>query len=251
VLGPLALARNGEPVTDGDLRRERVRALLAFLVGHRTTSRAAIMAALWPDLDQRAAANNLRVTMTYLLRVLEPGRPAREPAYLVRVDGQAVTLVTNDRLRIDVDRFNGHVTRAARAEADGTTSLALEHNLAAVALYRGEAHEGVAETDWIALEREHFRVRFVAAATRAGELLVARGDVDEAERVARHAVEVDPWAEDAYAVLVSVALARGDRSAARRTLDQALAALTDLGVEPSEETHRLRRRVKGEGDDTG
>jgi DNA-binding SARP family transcriptional activator/RecA/RadA recombinase len=245
VLGPLALARNGEAVTDRDLRRERVRALLAFLVGHRTTSRAAIRAAVWPDLDERAAANNLRVTMTYLLRVLEPGRSAREPAYHIRVDGQAVTLVTSDRLRIDVDRFNEHVTRAARAEADGTPSLALEHNLAAAALYRGEAHEGVADADWIAVEREHFRRRFVAAATRAGELLVARGVVDEAERVARRALEVDPWAEDAYAVLVSVALARGDRSAARRTLDRTLAALADLDVEPSDETRRLRRRVRG------
>jgi LuxR family maltose regulon positive regulatory protein len=245
MLGPLALARNGEPVTDRDLRRERVRALLAFLVGHRTTSRAAITAAVWPDLDERHAANNLRVTMTYLLRVLEPGRPAREPAYHIRVDGQTVTLVTSDWLRIDVDRFNEHVTCAARAEADGTPSLALEHNLAAAALYRGDAHEGVADADWIALEREHFRRRFVAAATRAGELLVARGDADDAERVARRAVEVDPWAEDAYAVLVSAALARGDRSAARRALDRTLAALADLDVEPSEETRRLRRRLRG------
>ena len=184
VLGPLALARNGEPVTDGDLRRERVRALLAFLVGHRTTSRAAIMAALWSDLDDRAAANNLRVTMTYLLRVLEPWRSAREPAFHIRIDGQAVRLGTSDWLRIDVDRFDDHVDGAARAEADGTPSLALEHNLAAVALYPGEAYEGVADADWIAVEREHFRRRFVAAATRAGELLVARGDVDDAERVA-------------------------------------------------------------------
>jgi LuxR family maltose regulon positive regulatory protein len=251
VLGPLALARNGEPVTDGDLRRERVQALLAFLVGHRTTSRAAIMAALWPDLDERAAANNLRVTMTYVLRVLEPGRPARESPYHVRVNGQSVALVTSDWLRIDVDRFDEHVARAARAEADGTPSLALEHNLAAVALYRGEAHDGVADADWIALEREHYRSRFVAAATRAGELLVGRGDVDQAERVARRAVEVDPWAENAYAVLVSVALDRGDRSAARRTLDLGLAALADLGIEPSEETRRLRRRVRGGGGETG
>jgi LuxR family transcriptional regulator, maltose regulon positive regulatory protein len=250
VLGPLALARNGEPVTDGDLRRERVRALLAFLVGHRTTSRMAITAALWPDLDERAAANNLRVTMTYLLRVLEPWRSAREPAFHIRVEGQTVRLVTSDWLRIDVDRFDEHVARAARAEADGTPSLALEHNLTAVTLYRGEAHEGVADADWIALEREHFRGRFVAAASRAGELLVARGDVDGAERVARRAVEVDPWAEDAYAVLASAALARGDRSAARRTLDQGLAAVADLGVEPSEETHRLRRRVRGGGGET-
>jgi DNA-binding SARP family transcriptional activator len=250
VLGPLALARNGEPIADRDLKRDRVRALLAFLVGHRKTRRAGITATLWPDLDERAAANNLRVTMTYLLRVLEPARSPHEPAYHIRVDGQAVTLVTSDWLRIDADRFNEHVTRAARAESDGTPSLALEHNLAAVALYRGEAHEGVADADWIALEREHFRVRFVAAATRAGELLVARGDVDEAERVARRAIEVDPWAEDAYAVLVSVALARRDRSAARRTLDRMVAALTDLGLKPSEDTRRLRRRLRGGTGDT-
>jgi LuxR family transcriptional regulator, maltose regulon positive regulatory protein len=250
VLGPLAVTRNGEPVTDGDLRRERMRALLAFLVGHRTTSRTAIMAALWPDLGERAAANNLRVTMTYLLRVLEPWRSAREPAYHVRVDGQSVTLVTSEWLDIDADRFDDHVDAAAKAEADGTPSLALEHNLAAVALYRGEAYEGVADADWIALERERFRGRFVAAATRAGELLVARGDVNDAERVVGRAIEVDPWAEDAYAVLVSVALARGDRAAARRTLDRALAALAELDVEPSEETDRLRRRIEGEAGDT-
>ena len=86
-LGPLALERDGEVVTDPDLRRERVRALLAFLVSHRTTTRAAIVAALWPDLDERAAANNLRVTLTYLLRLLEPWRSARESAYFVRFDG--------------------------------------------------------------------------------------------------------------------------------------------------------------------
>ncbi|MGH9233207.1 MAG: BTAD domain-containing putative transcriptional regulator [Acidimicrobiales bacterium] len=247
VLGSVALVRNGEPVTDSDLRRERVRALLAFLVAHRTTTRAAIMAGLWPDLDERAAANNMRVTVTYLLRLLEPWRSPREPAYHIRVDGQAVRLVTSDWLRIDVDEFEEHLALAARAEAEGTTSLALEHNLAAVGLYRGEAYEDIDDADWIALEREHFRGRFVAAATRAGELLVGQGNVDEAERVAWRAVEVDPWAERAFSVLVSAALARGDRSAARRTLDRGLAAMADLDVEPSEETRRLSRRVRGGG----
>jgi DNA-binding SARP family transcriptional activator len=46
-------------------------------------------------------------------------------------------------------------------------------------------------------------------------------------------------------VLVAVALARGDRAAARRALDRSLAALADLGVEPSAETQRLRRLVRG------
>jgi LuxR family transcriptional regulator, maltose regulon positive regulatory protein len=248
VLGPLAVVRDDQPVTEGDLRRERVRALLSFLIGHRATTRAAITAALWPDLGERAAANNLRVTMTYLLRVLEPWRGARESSYLVRIDGHRVSLATGEWLRIDADRFDDHVAAAARADAEGTPSLALEHLLAAVDLYRGPAHAGVADADWIDLEREHYRTRFVATATRAGELLVGHGDRDRAEQLARRAIDADPWAEDAYGVLVSVALDRGDRSAARRTLDRALAAVADLGVEPSEQTRRLRRRVRGGGE---
>jgi ATP/maltotriose-dependent transcriptional regulator MalT/DNA-binding SARP family transcriptional activator len=244
VLGPIEIVRDAEPIVDPDLRRERVRALLAFLVGQRTTTRAAIMAALWPDLDERAAANNLRVTMTYLLRLLEPWRSARESSYFVRLDGASVALVTGDRLRVDVDAFDDHLAKAARAEADGVPSEALDHNLAAERLYRGDLFDGVADAEWISLDRERVRARFVTAATRAGQLLVGRGDADEAERVARRAIAADPWAEAAYGVLVSVALARGDRSAARLALDRCLAALTDIGVEPSEDTRRLRRRVR-------
>jgi DNA-binding SARP family transcriptional activator len=48
-------------------------------------------------------------------------------------------------------------------------------------------------------------------------------------------------------VLVAAALARGDRSAARRALDRGLAALADLGVDPSQQTQSLRRRVRGAG----
>jgi LuxR family maltose regulon positive regulatory protein len=247
VLGSVEVERDGAVVADGDLRRERVRALLSFLVGHRATSRAAITAALWPDLGERPAANNLRVTLTYLKRLLEPWRAANDPSYFVRGEGQAVTLVAGEWLRIDADRFDDHVAGAARAEADGTPSLALEHCLAAVDLYRGPAHDGIAEAEWVDLEREHYRVRFVATATRAGELLVGHGDLDRAEQVARRAVDVDPWAEDAHGVLIAAALARGDRSAARRALDRALAALADLGVDPSPETQRLRRRVRSAG----
>jgi LuxR family transcriptional regulator, maltose regulon positive regulatory protein len=243
VLGPLALHRDGEEVTDGGLRRERVRALLAYLVGHRRTTRADIMAALWPGLDDRAGANNLRVTLTYLLRVLEPWRTAGDSSFHVRTPGQQVTLVTGDRLHLDVDTFDRHVAAAGRAEADGTPSLALEHHLAAVELYRGDLHAGI-DAEWVDLDREAYRARLVAAATRAGQLLAARGDIDRADEMARRAIAADEWSEAAYAVLVTTALARNDRAGARQALDRCLDALADLGVGPSDETQRLRRRLR-------
>jgi DNA-binding SARP family transcriptional activator len=248
VLGPLVLRRggpDGSEIANGDLRRLRVQELLAYLVGHRRTNRAAITAALWPDLDERSANNNLGVTINHLLRVLEPWRGSGEPAFLLRLDGHAVQLVAGNHLRIDVDEFDDHLTAAAGAEADGTPSLALDHLLAAVGLYRDHLHVDLPEADWFALEREHYRTRFVAAAIRAGQLLLGRGDPDRAQVVAHKALAVDQWSEEAYGVLVGSALARGDRSGARRLLDRCLAALDDLGAEPAEATQQLRRRVLG------
>jgi DNA-binding SARP family transcriptional activator/tetratricopeptide (TPR) repeat protein len=245
VLGPLRLCRGGEEVTGGDLRRERVRELLAFLVLHRKATRKAIIAALWPDLDERSGANNLRVTLTYLLRLLEPDRGAGEPAYTVRVEGQDVRLVAGGALRIDVDAFDEHLLAARNAESDGAPSLALDHLLAAVKLYRGDLHADVPEAEWLAFERDHYRRRFVTAATRAGQLLVGLADLDRAEAVARSALSADPWAEDAHAVLVAAALARSDRVAARRALERCESALAELGVQPSDEIRRLARRLRG------
>jgi LuxR family transcriptional regulator, maltose regulon positive regulatory protein len=243
VLGPLELMADGRPLA-GELRRGRVRALVSFLVAHRTTTRGAVMAALWPDLDERAAANNLRVTLNYLLGALEPWRGKGEPSFFVRTDGSAVTLAGGDWLRVDAERFDDHVRRATRADADGAPSVALEHALAATALYRGPAHQDAGDAEWVDVEREHYATRFVTTAVRAGELLVGHGDAEQAEDLARRALAVDPWCEDAYAVTVSAALSRGDRTAARRTLDKADAALAELGVDASPELQRLRRRLR-------
>ncbi len=243
VLGPLEVTAAGRPLT-GELRRGRVRALLSFLVARRTTTRAAVMTALWPDLDERAAANNFRVTLNYLLAALEPWRGKGEPSFFVRTDGSAVTVAGGSWLRVDTERFDDHVRRATRADADGAPSVALDHALAAAALYRGPAHQDAGDAEWIDVEREHYAARFVTTAVRAGELLVGRGDAEQAEDLARRALAVDPWCEDAYAVTVSGALARGDRTAARRTLDKADAALAELGVDPSPDLQRLRRRLR-------
>ena len=247
VLGLLEVRHDGpggDPVTDPDLRRKRLRALLAFLTGHRTTDRATVAATLWPDNDERSAANNLAVTLSYLLHLLEPDRPSGEPAFSVRLDGQSIRLVTGDHLRLDTEDFDHHLAEAAAAETSGAPSLALEHSLAAVALYRGDLHSELPDAEWAVIDREHYRTRFLAAAIRAGQLLVARGDTARAEEVTGRALMVDEFSEAAHAVLVSAALATGDRSAARRRLDACFAALAELGLEPSEATLQLRRRMR-------
>ena len=79
---------------------------------------------------------------------------------------------------------------------------------------------------------------------RAGQLLIGHGDIDRAHVVAQRALQADHWAEDAYGVLIAAALARGDRSAARRLLEHCLDTLAELGAAPSTATEQLRRRVE-------
>ena len=252
VLGPMAVRRDGpagEEVLHPARRRRRVLSLLAFLVEHRRTTRGTIAAALWPDLDARAANNNLAVNLNHLLQLLDPGRHRGEPSCLLRLDGPGVRLVTGEHLGVDVDEFDRHLTAAGRAEADAAPSLVLEHHLAAANLYRGELYADLPDAGWFGVNREHYRTRFVRAAVRAGQLLLGRGDDGQAEALARRALAVDQWNEDAYAILVVAALARGDRSAAHQRLTRCLEAVADLGLQPSDTTQQLRRRLHGTTDD--
>ena len=74
LLGPFALDRDDRGVAHPDLRRERVRQMLSYLAIHPRTTRQRVAAELWPDFGDEAAGRNLRVTLAYLQRVLEPGR---------------------------------------------------------------------------------------------------------------------------------------------------------------------------------
>jgi DNA-binding SARP family transcriptional activator len=251
VLGLLAIRRDGpvgEEVLHPARRRQRVLSLLAFLVEHRQSTRGAIAAALWPDLDARAANNNLGVNLTHVLQLLDPGRHSGDPSYVLRLDGPNVRLVTGEHLRVDVDEFDRHLAAAGRAEAGAAPSLVLEHHLAAADLYRGDLHADVPDAGWFAVAREHYRARFVRTAVRAGQLLLGRSDDEQAEALARRALAVDQWNEDAYAILVVAALARGDRSAAHQWLTRCLEAVADLGLQPSVATQQLRRRLLGIAD---
>lgn len=244
VLGPITLDRDGAPVDADGLRRGRVQMLVGFLVIKRRTTRAEVMATLWPDFDDRAATNNLRVTLNHLQTVLEPWRIPGEPGYLLRSQGSELRLVVGAGLNLDVDTFDVRLAEADDAERAGTPSVALDAYLEATKLWRGELLADIIDATWLDLERERYRMRYVNALQRAGQLQLARGDVDSADVLGRRAIEVDPWAEAAHGVVVGAALARGDRSAARRALDRAHDAVADLGVEPGSELQRLAGRLQ-------
>ncbi len=243
VLGPTTLRRDGRAVDHPHWRRERVRALLLVLLARGGGTREELAGALWPDLDTPAALRNLRVTLSYLLAVLEPDRPDGAPSFFVRAEGPSLRLVTDGWLGVDSRAFDGLVDRAVEAESHGEPSAALDLYRRAMRLYRGPYLTDAGYEEWALPHRDRLAARFVAAAVRAGELTLAGGDPDEALRLAGRAVEAEPWSEGAHRLSVAAHLARGDRAAARRAMQTCLRQLDDLGVPPTEDTEIVLRAV--------
>ena len=110
LLGSVELRRDGRPVDAPEWRRRRVRDLLSHLVLRRPDAREQLAADLWPELDAEGQARNLRVTLTHLLRALEPDRRGRDASFLVQTHGDAP-----DRAPGRVVRHRPVALRRARA----------------------------------------------------------------------------------------------------------------------------------------
>ena len=237
-LGPIELWRGGAPVSEPAWGRERVRSLLQLLVDQRRMARSRAAATLWPDLDGEAAGNNLRVNLNHLQKLLQPDRAADEPTRYLRTVDDHLEWIDSDQLTIDVDEFTGLVAAARAADERQVPAEALASYLAALDLYRGDYLVDAPSVSWGEFERVRLRGVFVAAAVRAGDLLLAAGHHDEAVGLAGRAIEAEPFTEAAYRLQARGLREQGDRAGAWRTLSTAIALLRDEGLEPEGETVR-------------
>lgn len=216
-LGQLDVDVDGAPTHDPNWRRERVQALLAWLVLHPATSRDRAATALWPDLDRDRSAKNLRTTLNYLHGVLEPTRAPGDAPWLIRTVGQRLTL--HPSAVVDLWRFHELLDRAEQADRDGHPREALPLLAEAIAEWRGELAAGL-DHEWLELERIHVRSRYVRASCRAAELLVAIGQPERAITAARPALDADPYHERSYRALADAYRAIDDHTSARAILER-------------------------------
>ncbi|MEL6982870.1 MAG: BTAD domain-containing putative transcriptional regulator, partial [Actinomycetota bacterium] len=212
LLGTTSVRTGGFASDSPDLRRERVRALLALLALRPDTTREQLAGALWPDLAAAKAAKNLRTTLSYVHTLLEPRRGPGDAPWYVRVEGHRVRL--HPSLDIDLVRFGQLLDQADAAERAGRVGAALPVLLEAIELWDGDLAQDL-DAEWLDLDRIHLRSRLVRAACRAAQLLVGTRDPARAAELARLALDVDPWNERAYLALADAYDELGDHTSAR------------------------------------
>ena len=244
ILGPTALVVGGRRCEDDDWRRERVRELAALLAHRRRVRRDEAAGLLWPDMDPDSSRRNLRVTLSYLQRLVEPDRLPNEAPFYLRQHDDWLELLDAPHVVVDAEVLDAALAEAGRLRSDGSLRAALDTYRSALGEPRGQLLDEFADHEWAVLDAERARTRSVAAHLAWSSLELAVGEPARAVDAALVAVGVDPYSEAAHRAVVVAQLAAGDRAAAQRSLDRCLEMLDDLGVGPSEDTVAVARRIR-------
>lgn len=232
-LGTLGLLGPGEGVDPAAvLSRPKRAAVLAYLACARpygARTRDELLGMFWPELSQEKAGKALNQSVYVLRSVVGEGT--------ISTHGNLIGL-DPDRVWIDVVAFDA-------ALAAGDARRALE-------LYRGDLLQGF-HLDrardferWLDAEREFYLRRVIEAGERLASEEEAAGNLIEAIRWLRHALEIRPYEERLLRRLLRLLLDQGDHASAVREFERFAGRLrAELGVDVSPETHELvRRRVR-------
>ncbi|GGM08876.1 hypothetical protein GCM10007977_007510 [Dactylosporangium sucinum] len=225
-------------VTGDDLPR-RARQVLGVLAARhdRVQSKDALADAVWgEDLPGNHAAA-LEHYVSVLRRTLQPGVPTARSFIVTRAGGY---LFATDRARLDLAELRTAV-RLAEAQPGRADVRELIVRLA-VDLPFGEDEYA----EWAAPARAEVRAAVVGALLDLAEAEAATGaDPARVQRLARDAIELEPFAERAYRMGMRASAALGRPDEVVRWYDQCRRALDqELGIAPSAETAALLAQLR-------
>jgi DNA-binding SARP family transcriptional activator len=224
VLGDLALELDGRRLALPDGRPAR--ALLAWLALHPGTHpRAAVAAALWPDVLDSSARASLRTALSAVRRSL--GEQASE---VILAGREQVGLAGAPTVTVDALELEALLDAGQPAQA---LELAL-----------GELASEL-DDDWVLRERDRLRERCSAALAALSTEAAARGDADEAVAFARRRTDLDPLDEPAHRDLMRALADSGEPAAALAVYNRLSARLRrELAVVPSASTRELAASLR-------
>jgi predicted ATPase/DNA-binding SARP family transcriptional activator len=207
--------------------------LLALAPGH-ALHREQLMDLLWPNLDRRAASNNLRRALHVARRALEPEPSA--PRYLVS-HGEHLALCPDGPLWVDIEAFEEVAATARRSRDPAAYPVALD-------LYAGDLLPEDPYEDWAEDRRKQLRQNYLDLLVEMAQLSEERGDFGAAIDALWEAVSEEPEHEQAHAELMQLYAKSDQRYQALRQYKQLRQALQrEFGTEPGTATQRLYEEI--------
>jgi predicted ATPase/DNA-binding SARP family transcriptional activator len=224
------------------LPRHKVESLLAYLLLHSEKhSREKLAALFWGDFPDAEARHSLRTALTTLRTYLDPN--------LLLTDRETIQFNPNYPVWIDVVEFQKQLdlnSQLSDLEVSVLSDQAATSRLqSAIRLYQGDLLVDFYD-DWILLERDQYRVRYLEVLLRLTQEMRTRSEYEQAITLAQQVLASDLTNERAHQHLMFCFVASGDRSAALKQYETCRRLLQEeLGVEPLPETTALFQWIKG------
>ncbi|QGN34979.1 BTAD domain-containing putative transcriptional regulator [Microlunatus sp. Gsoil 973] len=225
-LGGFSLQVDGVEIEWRKLR-PRAQSLLMLLAGRcgREVHREELIDRLWPDAGATSGTRSLQVAVSSVRQCLVAAG-LREGGICRRGDSYALRLPdAHDQL----GRFEALVTEAARFEA-ADPDRALRSRLEALELYGGDLLPEVGPAEWVVEERDRLRILAASVAVDAARQAAGSGDLATAIRVARRSIDLDPYSDPAWRLLISLQQRAGDHSGAQISHRGHARVRADLGL---------------------
>ncbi|NOY54505.1 MAG: tetratricopeptide repeat protein [Actinobacteria bacterium] len=218
------------------------RSLFAHLVMHRgrPLQRDLLAGSFWPDLPEGRARRRLSHTLWQIQDTVSDGSASH-----LATTADTLAFDTTAPYWLDVEEFDHLFDSLEISRRD--TQLGRAGDAAAlracVELYRGDFLAGFFD-NWVVVEQDHYRQRYLVALSRLVEVTKAQGAYEEALAHARRLTHHDPLREEAHQEVMRLCFLLGRTSDAVQQFERCRSVLAEeLGTEPSEPTVELYRRI--------
>ncbi len=222
-------AKDSEPLR---FRTSKAEELLAYLIQNegRARSKDMILDTLWPDADLDKAANNFRVTCTYIRSTL-------------------ADFGYTDILIRDHDDYNINISRIRcdylefRNKIANPDTLGLADTETLINIYKGPYLEN-RFYDWAEETKGWLENRYIQLLYRAGHLYSEAGRIDAAIDSFESVLRVDLYEEDAFREVVRLKQKKLPPAAIHDYYEKYRENLyKEYGLEPSREIKELMRSI--------
>jgi predicted ATPase/DNA-binding SARP family transcriptional activator len=227
LLGKFEVSQDGKIIT---ITSRPAQSLFAYLIlnagiAHRREKLAGL---LWPDSLEETARDNLRHALWRMRKALETASSTR----LLHADDVTISFTELSDYWLDAAELEGLSENASADEV-----------MAVLAEYQAELLPGFYD-EWVVLQREHLYSIFEHHMARLMSLLEDEKRwldiLDWGERW----VKLGQKPEPAYRALMSAHAAKGDMSKVAATYARCVKSLREFGIEPSEQTKELYKKLK-------
>jgi DNA-binding SARP family transcriptional activator/predicted ATPase/biotin operon repressor len=216
------------------------RSLFAYLVMNRDRplQRDYVAGTFWPELPEGRARRRLSHTIWQIQDVVNTGSESH-----LDVTSDTLAFDTSIPYWLDVEEFNRGIPDSGSGDRTRTESLDTARLRASVELYRGDFMAGYFD-EWVLVEQEHYRQRYLTALRRLVDGTKAEGAYEEALSFARRLTHHDPLSEAAHQEVMRLSFLLGRINDAIEQFERCRSVLDEeLGAEPSAPTVAIYEKI--------